>query len=180
MAPFHSLVAKCHFQRGFQTKILHAVLVSLMRDAHRAYDILSDFTRRNNPHIPNRKPALPLRITWFLDCPLFDILKTRINNVSETVSASVLRWGEKTLYLLGSLERSNLDHFLKDPNTVSPPHLGTEIDPVSKTLFNAGRWTKYKPSNSEYYTPSSEPFRIYYINFLFKLPLPESGFRLNV
>jgi hypothetical protein len=46
-------------------------------------------------------------------------------------------------------------------------HLKTEIDPVSETLFASyleflTMEKVWKPSDSECYTPSSEPFRVYW------------------
>jgi hypothetical protein len=57
--------------------------------------------------------------------------------------------GEKTFTQLGHLERANLNL--------------TETDPVSETSCSLEYQTmekSKKPSNSVYYTPSSEPFRI--------------------
>jgi hypothetical protein len=41
------------------------------------------------------------------------ILETRKQDVSETGSVSVLRWGRKTPTQLSPLERTNLNHFLE-------------------------------------------------------------------
>jgi hypothetical protein len=58
--------------------------------------------------------------------------------------------GEKTPTQLGPLERANLNHW-------------TERDPVSETSCSLEYQTMERvqnPSNSVFYGPSSEPFRI--------------------
>jgi hypothetical protein len=47
----------------------------------------------------------------FWTFPSSGILETTIQNVSETWSVSVLRWGGKTPTQFGTLERANLDHW---------------------------------------------------------------------
>jgi hypothetical protein len=91
-------------------------------------------------------------------------------------SISVRRWRGVTPTQLGSLERANLIS-LEKPWQINynyliawdqAPHLRTETNPVSETLcFLVSRIpddvkSPKKPSNSEWYTPSSEPFRIYW------------------
>jgi hypothetical protein len=85
-------------------------------------------------------------------CPSSGIHNTR-KNVSETGSVSVLGQEGKTPTLLGPLKRSNFNHWM-------------ETDLVSETLcflaFIIPDVDKvHKPINSECYTPSSEPFRLY-------------------
>jgi hypothetical protein len=65
------------------------------------------------------------------------ILKTRDHKVSENASVSVLRWGRGETYCVGSL-RANLGYWiLRNPTEyVFPPHLRTETDPVSETLWS--------------------------------------------
>jgi hypothetical protein len=70
---------------------------------------------------------------------------SREHDVSETGSVSVLR-------------------------CLLPYHLRTETDPVSETSYSLEYQTMdkvQKPSNSVWYTPSSEPFRIY-LKILFR------------
>jgi hypothetical protein len=50
--------------------------------------------------------------------------------------------------------------------SLSPPHLRTETDPVSETFFRIPDDVQ-KPSNSECYTPLSEPFKIYLLSLVY-------------
>jgi hypothetical protein len=83
----------------------------------------------------------------------------------------------------GPLERANLNHWT---------HLRKETDAVSETscfLFSRtpGMNKVQKPSNSECYTPLSEPFRIYHVDcyqrfaerFCLRLFLPVTGNKLE-
>jgi hypothetical protein len=105
-------------------------------------------------------------------CPSSGILQTRKQSVSENwICFRHQVRGETPTQLLGPLQRANLSHWRLDlskgPNWIDvfPPHLRTETDPVFETLcFLVSRipddGQSSKPSNSECYTPSSEPFRI--------------------
>jgi hypothetical protein len=92
--------------------------------------------------------------------PSSDIQGTRKHDVSETASVSVLR---RVQWLMLAV--------FKGPNTVGvfPTHLRTETGAVSETsCFLVRRIPDGEkvenPSNSECYTPSSEPFKIFKIS----------------
>jgi hypothetical protein len=91
------------------------------------------------------------------------------HDISETGSASVLRWREPPT-LLGPLDRANLNHWTlalsKGPNRVGGSlHLRTEADPVSETLcdlvtLDFRMMDKFqKPISFQCNILSSEPFR---------------------
>jgi hypothetical protein len=107
----------------------------------------------------------PVSSTRFESSELMDFWTLLIVQYSKKLDNTAFQ----KLYLFLSLGGRGETPPSKGPNRVgvSLPHLRMETDPVSEMLYSVvfyEYWTMdevQKPSNSECYTPSSEPFRIY-------------------
>jgi hypothetical protein len=77
---------------------------------------------------------------------------SKVQSVSKPGSCSVISWGGGRPLLIYPLERSNLNHW-------------KFCSLVLFTMQDDGQ--VQKPSNSECYTPSSEPFIIYFFIYIF-------------
>jgi hypothetical protein len=104
-------------------------------------------------------------------CPSSGILIIRKHKVSEIGSVSFFRWREGDTYSVGF--RKNLD-ISKRPKraaiSLPPPEDGNRSRYSSQyVVFSSYLEFRtidevQKPSNSECYTPSSEPLRLYYLH----------------
>jgi hypothetical protein len=99
--------------------------------------------------------------------PSSGILETRKHDVSETGSVSVIGYGEEDTYSVVSLrkcQRQSLDTMAQQSRCLPPHTWGRKQSQFPKRCFlqHLTMDKVQKPSNSKYYTPSSEPFRIYF------------------
>jgi hypothetical protein len=103
----------------------------------------------------------PLNYWVFGLCPFSGILKKTQHFGNWICFRSQVRVSETSI-LLGPLERATLNQWTvcKGPNRVVFPTLSPQCSLVLFRIPDDGQGRK-KPSNSECYTPSLEPFRIY-------------------
>jgi hypothetical protein len=102
------------------------------------------------------------------------ILGSKFHGTHDHIYLSWLWWAFGRCYIALAIDVVlEVTSWLDEHSRCLPlPYLRMETDPVSETLcFLVSRipdkWQRTKPSNSEYYTQSSELFRIYKNNVVY-------------
>jgi hypothetical protein len=144
----------------FYNAVLHTEFPRAFLKIYEGYLLRQHFNKTHN--------VLQTELLDFWTFSIVRYSRKHKHDVSEIGSVSVLRWkGEKTPTQLGPLERANLNHWIKGPNSVGVffPFTWGRKHPLSETsCFYSLEYRTMekvqKPSNSVCYRPPSEPFRI--------------------
>jgi hypothetical protein len=125
--------------KQFITNQIPFLYVSHMK----TYKTKSDIEMKN-VHVDSKgfwRWCITFRITGFVDSVhRLEILITRKQNVSETESVSILRWGRETPTLLGTLERANLILLDKPCQNQSRKYVTTDGQLASLSWCQAPFW----------------------------------------